>query len=173
METAEAQTLRPFFDESRWSAADKKRSLGIAYFEAAQAEKDPGLASIYKSKASSLLSESYDLGLRDPALEARLARLYFQIDHIKALPLAQSVLSYKDKDGWDRSTALFIVGWERLKRREFKDARQALRDLVTVRRYPHDWLLLADACKGLDDRAGFDEAMRMARKIQPRLSLPR
>ena len=82
-------SLRVFLDNPRLSALDKNRSLGLAYLEVGKEEKDPGRSAQYRSKGFELLAAAHAAGLPDPVLEAKLARLYFEQEHVKAMPLAQ------------------------------------------------------------------------------------
>src|SRR5207244_9283523 len=69
--------LRLFLDRAPLSEVDKQRSLGLAYLVLANAERDAEREAAYRSQAFQLLSGAYNAGLRDPTLEAPLARLYF------------------------------------------------------------------------------------------------
>lgn len=164
-----ARKLKPLMTYDLLGEADKKRSLGLAYLDLALEERQPALATDYKGRGFDLLSAVHVLGLRDPVLEAKLSRLYFERGQDESLPLAHSALASETLTGQDRCTALFVLASERLKRRQFHEARAAFRELVTLRRHPHDWLLLADCEKALGNRAAAVAALQAAVRIDPRL----
>jgi predicted CXXCH cytochrome family protein len=160
--------LRPFLDLSRLSDVDQKRSLGLGYLEAANRESDPARAA-FREQALGLLSEARAAGLRDPALDAALARLRFDLGLGEILPYAESALAQPGLAGQDRCNALFLRADAQAGAGQHEDAVAALRELTGLRRHALDWLLLADCEKALGDRAAADEAMAMAVRIDPRL----
>lgn len=161
--------LRPWRECARLSDADRQRSLGLAYLELSKVETERGQAAAYHAKAVQLMSAARATGLRDPVLEAKLARYYFQRGSGEAIGLAETALSHPDIAPAERCDAMLVLGVERLKRGRHQDALSTFRELVTLRRHPDDWLLTAECEKALGNRAAAEEAMRNALRINPRL----
>jgi len=162
-------SLKPFLDVSRLSAIDQKRSLGLGYLETANLERDPALADHYRRHALDTLMSVQKAGLRDPALEAGLARLHFDLRLNGVAEFARSALNYSEISAQDRCNALFQLADEHAKNREYRQAIPLLLELTTLRRHPFDWLMLADCRKNLDGPAAAIEALEQAVRINPRL----
>jgi predicted CXXCH cytochrome family protein len=161
--------LRPILDDAAFGAPDRKRSLGLAYLILARNEKQPAAAAHYRGQALELLSAVQAEGLPDPVLEANLARLLFEKGEPRALALAEQALAHPEITGLERCTALFVVAGECLRREQYGQALRALRELVTLRRHPDDWLLLAQCTSALGDEAAAVEALETAVRYNPRL----
>jgi hypothetical protein len=162
-------TLRLFFENTRLGALDAKRSLGLAYLELAMEKKSSGRGTYYRRQGFELLSEVHAAGLPDPIVRAKLARMHFELEQDQAMPLAQSALADETLTALERCAALFVLGAERLRHKRYDEARIAFRELVTLRRHPHDWLLLAQSERGLGNKIAFQEAHEMAARINPKL----
>ena len=162
-----AGELRAWRDNPRLSELDEQRGLGLGYVALSREEKRPAAAAAYHERGVRLLSGVRAAGLPAPAAEAALARLQFESQAPAALSLAELALSRPGVAAADRCTALFVVGAERLKRGQFADARATFRELTTLRRHPHDWLLLGECEKALGDRTAAAEAAARAARISP------
>lgn len=161
--------LKPIWDYPKLGEIDKKRSLGLAYLTLSKEEKGAGQSALYKGRGFELLSDVHRAGLRDGALEATLARMHFEQNGEQAMTLAESALKHERLNGLDRTTALFVLAAERLKRKRMEEARLDFRDLVTRRRHADDWLVLADCEKALGNQAAAVQALQSAARINPRL----
>jgi predicted CXXCH cytochrome family protein len=157
--------LKPYLDDSRFSEADKKRSLGLAYLNLAREEKQQDLTRHYQSLARQALSDEATAPLRDPLLT--LVRLRFEEDQDRVLGVAEGVLAFPDLSGADRCAGLFLVAAERLKRQQYNQALAALRQLVTLRRHPRDWVMLARCQEMLGNTEDCVDALEMAVRIKP------
>ncbi len=135
----------------------------------ARSESDAAKVAEYKERGFKLLSAVADAGLRDPTVDAKLARLLFEANRGSALAVAERTVGYPDVTPSDRSAALFVVGAERLRGGRPADALTAFRELVTLRRHPHDWLLTAECEKQLGHAAAAAAAVDAAARINPRL----
>ncbi|MCI0461437.1 MAG: hypothetical protein L0Z62_31185 [Gemmataceae bacterium] len=166
---APAGTLRPFLHYPHLGTVDSQRSLGLGYLNLAENEKNRQRALAYREEAFTLLSLVHRAGLREPMLETNLARQYFEREQEQALPLAESALADPGLTGRERCIALFVAGGERLKRNQFQQARVAFRELVTLRRHPDDWIVLADCEQALGHQAAAVAALETAVRIDPRL----
>lgn len=161
--------LRPMLDFPALGELDRKRSLGLAYLNLANESKRSAHADKYRAQALELLSEARDGGLVDPVLQIRLARLYFERNDERAVPLAERALASEDVVGAERCVALFVVAAEAFKKNQFEEARKYCRELVALRRHPDDWLLLSECEKSLGESAKSIDALVMAVRINPRL----
>jgi hypothetical protein len=161
--------LTPFFDLSWLSEGDRKRSLGLGYMEAAEAEKDATLKSGYQRRALDLLGEVKRAGMKDPAIEVALARIHAELGSDDAASFASSALEFPDLDGPARCNALSLVANDLVRGNNHAQALEPLRQLTKWRRHPIDWLLLADCEGNLGHAAAAEEAMQTAVRINPRL----
>jgi predicted CXXCH cytochrome family protein len=166
-ESPVAGTLTPFFDLSRWSEVDRQRSLGLGYMEAAHMAKRADLAEEYRVRALKLLTAVRDQGLRDPALDANLARLRFDLELDGVRPLAESALAGTPADPQDRCNALFLIADALAAEGKRKEAIPYLRELTTLRRHSTQMLLLADCERAAGD-PGHVATLETAVRIDPR-----
>jgi hypothetical protein len=162
-------TLRPFGDLSRLSAIDRGRSLGLAYFEAADRARDAGSRARYQERALGLLSDARAEGLRDGLVDASLARLHHESRLGDALSFAESALAHPDLAPQDRCNALYILAEGRAREGRHAEAITVLRQLTRLRRFPVDWLLLADEEGAVGNGTGSVAALETATRIDPRL----
>jgi hypothetical protein len=167
--TAGGEEPRPFLDLSGLGKVDRRRSLGLGYLEAANRAMDPIRVARFREEALGLLSGVREAGLRDPAVDAGLARLRFELRLGGADRPAADALADPAIAGQDRCTALFLLADEYATRGRHRDAIAALRELTSLRRHAADWLLLADCLGALGDQPGQEEALTAATRISPRL----
>ncbi len=161
--------LRPFLDLSRLTDADRKRSLGLGYLEAANREKEPALAADDRERALELMDDARAAGVRDAALDVGLARLLFDLGEGGVQRHAEEALTHPELAGQDRCTALFLLADAQSARGHHAKAATALRELTRLRRHSTDWLLLADCERALGNPAAADAALETAVRINPRL----
>lgn len=161
--------LKPFLDLSRYSKADQRRSLGLAYLTAAGTEKDPKQAVRFRNRALDFLSAMHETGLRDGKLEAGLARVRFELELGRTAPHAQLALGQPDLNGTARSESLFLLADELARQGNAREAAAAFHDLTKIRRASVDWVLLAECERSLGNRAAADESLQNAVRINPRL----
>jgi predicted CXXCH cytochrome family protein len=160
--------LRPFGDLSRLGDIDRKRSLGLGYLEVANREHDEARAASYREEALQLLSVVRNAGLRDPALDAGLARLHFDLRLAGASACAESALAQASLDGEDRCVALFLLADGQAEQGNHEEAIRTLRQLTRLRRHPEDWLRLAKYHAALGQEAVETEALEATVRINPR-----
>ncbi|MBM3970402.1 MAG: hypothetical protein FJ302_11140 [Planctomycetes bacterium] len=161
--------LRPFLMESWPSELDQQRTFGLAYLEAANRESQPDLADQYRQRALDLLTNARTTGLRDPMLDAALARLHFELEIPGTQSLAESTLSQKGLDGQDRSNALFLLADSHFQAGRWKEAVATLQQLTRLRRHHVDWLLLAECEQRMEHPEAVQLALLTATRINPRL----
>lgn len=161
--------LRPFFDVSKVSSVDQLRSLGLAYLETANRETESTLADQYRDRALTHLSQAHTLGMRDPMLDASLARLRFILDLGDYRSLAESVLDHEGIAGAERCDALFLIANAHASAGRYSEAVSALHQLTALRRQPVDWMMLADCERKFGNEAAHKAALLAAVRINPRL----
>jgi tetratricopeptide (TPR) repeat protein len=161
--------LRPFLDDSRQSAIDRKRSLGLGYLDQSTRTEDPSEVVYYQEQALKLMSEVRAAGLRDAVLDASLARVRSELGLPGVLKAAEQALTHPDLVGQDRCVVLYLFAYARAKEGQYQDAVTALRELTRLRRHQVDWLLLADCEEALGHSTAAAEALAMACRINPRL----
>jgi hypothetical protein len=164
-----AAALQSFFDLSRLDVVDQRRSLGLAYFQAADEEKDAATKAVYARRALDLMERAESAGLREGLLDASLAWLRFEMGLDGYVPFAERALHYPDLGAQERCNALFLLGADLAQQGRHADAAERLRRLTQLRRHPVDWLLLADCEAGLGHEDAALQAQETAARINPRL----
>ncbi len=84
------------------------------------------------------------------------------------VPLADAALAHPALDAQDRCAALFLKADALAAAGQHADAAAALRELVTLRRHPTDYLLLADCERALGRPAEVTAALAASARIDPR-----
>jgi Doubled CXXCH motif (Paired_CXXCH_1) len=161
--------LRPFLPTAGLSEIDVKRSLGLAYLEASNREKQAHHAQAYHSEALKRLTELQHAGLRDSAVDAALARLSFDLQRPDVSTHAERALAHADLAAQDRCNALFLIADAHDANGRPGDALPVLRELTTLRRHAVDYLLLAKCERAAGNDAAEHEALTTAVRINPRL----
>jgi hypothetical protein len=161
--------LKSFFDLSRLSEGDRRRSLGLGYLEVADRENDAAQKTGYQAQALELLSGVRKAGMRDPAVDVGLARLRSDMKAGEFLAYVESALEHPQLSGVDRCNALALLANDRAGRGRREEARRTLQQLIQLRRHAVDWLLLGDCEGALGNQAASEEAMATAVQINPRL----
>lgn len=165
-----AATLMPLTPQTHHGTIDQQRALGLAYLELARGAATPAQAATYRTRAQHILSQVRAAGLRDHLMEALLARALFDLKQGDPLALAEAALANSSLAGVERCAALYVVAAERATRKQYSEAIGALRELVQLRRHPHDWLLLAQCEDALGNRGSATQALQTAVAINPRLA---
>jgi len=173
--TVSSDSLHEFLDLSRFSAIDRKRSLGLAYLEAANREKDRRRSARYHEQARNLLLDVRSAGLRDPSVEVNLARIHFDAGVGDAcppdvLPFAQEALRIPSIGIQDRCMGLYFQAAGLAAERRHSEALGAVRELTRLRRHPADWLLVAECENALGREEAWIEALVMVTRIDPRMA---
>lgn len=165
-EAEERGELRPFLELTRLSDIDRRRSLGLGYLELANRAK--GEAAHYRERAMDYLVGVKKEGLRDPEVDASLARLFFDLGQDGIGALAESALDQAGLEGQTRCNALYLLADDHLRGGRPNQARGTLRELVRLRRHAMDWLLLARVERALDNPETEIEALAQVVRISPR-----
>jgi tetratricopeptide (TPR) repeat protein len=169
-QNTKAAVLQPLLEFPSLSELDKKRSLGLVYLNLAKLEPKSDIAATYRNRALGHLFAVHEAGLPDPVVDATLSRVLFERGDPQALTLAEKALAHPDLTGAERCTALFVMAGVHLKNNRYPQAKAALHELTTLRRFADDWLVLAECEKALGNRAGVVAALRSAVRINPRLT---
>ena len=161
--------LQSFFDLSGLGDIERDRSLGLAYFQVADDQKERDAKDRYARRATRLMERARSDGLRDSRLDASLAWLRFEMGTGAVLPLAESALLDPALGTHERCTAMFLISATQASQGNSAAAAERLRQLTRLRRHAIDWLLLADCEANLGHEAAATEARESAVRINPRL----
>jgi tetratricopeptide (TPR) repeat protein len=160
--------LVPFLALDGLSKADRERSFGMGYMEAAGRSADPGRADRFRRAALDRLTGLAGVGLRDPVVDVALARLRFELGLAGPGRPAAAALAEPGLAGMERCTALYVLAVDLARTGRNGEAVPLLRELVGLRRQPSDWLQLADCERALGNPDGEIEALASAARIDPR-----
>lgn len=160
--------LLPFLDLSRLGEIDRRRSLGLGYLEAASREHDRDRSLLYRNRAADLLTGVRAEGLRDPAVDANLARLHFELGWDGVMSLTDAALEHPGLVGNDRCNVLLLRADALVSQGRHAEALAVLRELVKLRRQTSDWLLMAECQRATGDQDGWAESLVTAVRISPR-----
>jgi tetratricopeptide (TPR) repeat protein len=167
--TGPVGTLRPFLPVSpRVGEIDRQRSLGLAYLEAGNREKDPQRAQVQLERGLHQLSAVRAAGLKDPAVEVGIARIRYDLGIGGVLEHADAALGMPGLVGQERCMALFFKGDDHAAAGRYAEALPVLRELTRLRRNHSEWLLIADCERELGNRQAMIAALEMAVRIEPR-----
>lgn len=170
--TAPAQragVLRPMFDPSHLSESERKRSLGLAYFEVAGNQTDPASRTHYQQQVLNLLLQARSSGGLDGTVDVLLARLRMQSGLPDAQRYVDSALADPELLGQDLCNALFLVADSQFQQKRYQDAIGTLERMNELRRNSVQWLLRAECEKALGNQAAQEQALLRAVSINPRL----
>ncbi len=165
--TSAPQKLVPMTDISHLSALDQDRGLGLAYVQVADLPEHFQHGQAYQNEARRILTDVRRRGLRDPAVDAALSRLYWQIDGRRTTEFAESVLATNSASPDDRATALFTLATTYFQQGDVAKATPLLEELVQKRRYADAWYALSLCRYELGDLPGSIAASHQASKISP------
>jgi predicted CXXCH cytochrome family protein len=158
--------LVPVEDNPHLAPADKNLELGLAYGLAAQ-KVDDSESELFRERARRLLIPLREAGLRDPQLSWALRVLTQSSNPAQARSLALEVLQAKDASAQCRADALWhMVNCYRQEKR-YEAAREALEELVGMRRLASDWRALGMAYLGLEEPEKAVTALKYALAIRP------
>jgi hypothetical protein len=160
--------LRPVLPLPALRQADRQRSLGLGYLETATRTRDPALARGNARQALELLAPARAGGMRDPLVDAGLARVHSLLN-LDVLPHADEALAHADLPGRERCAVTFDRAEALARQSRFAEALESLRELLTLRRNAADWLLLADCERAVGNAAESIAAFEGAVRINPRL----
>jgi predicted CXXCH cytochrome family protein len=158
--------LRPILDISGLGEIDRKRSLGLAYADWLELQRDLAKQQTCRTRAAALLSEVRAEGLRDPGVDVMLGRLTADAERLR--PFVDPVTP-ENATQQLRIPALSIYGEFLANQRRYAEAVPLLRQLVRLRRVSNDWQVLAYCERILGNTQQSVEALEMAVSIDTRL----
>jgi hypothetical protein len=136
-------TLIPLDDVAHLGKIEERRCLGLAYMELADRENNPTLHAAYQLRAVELLQEVVDAGVDDPDTWAALARVAWQHrDWDRAVEAATRAAAPNTSSG-ARVNGLIILADILDNHGHHADAELVARELLKLRRFSGDYLLLA------------------------------
>ena len=160
--------LEPFGDVSRHSAPDLRRSLGLAYLEAAAKQPNASAHHTYRARGAQLLQQVQAEGANDPDVASALARLHWEENDVeRAIAIAQAALRSPDLSTEGRVNALFVLGDSYARTGRPEQAIPVLEELTGLRRHSEDWLLLGLARRDRRELEKSLEALRKSAEIAP------
>lgn len=160
--------LVPLDDLSTLHKIDRERCLGLGYMDHANKEADVARSNFYARRAEQIFLHLREQGLRDPDVDSNLARIKLGSEKPdEARALAQSVLQNKDASPHARIEALDVTVAAAFELQDFRAARDALLQLVAVRRDADDWGRLAASHYQMGDKQAARDAARKAVTIAP------
>lgn len=166
-ESTQAQKLVPLADVSHLSQIDQDRGLGLAYVQVSDLPEHFRHADVYRAEARRILDDVRRRGLKDPAVDAALARLYWRINEKRTSELAADVLAEETANPEDRATALFTLATTHFQRGNVAQAVPLLEELVQLRRYADAWHALSLCHEELGDVPASIAASAQAARISP------
>jgi tetratricopeptide (TPR) repeat protein len=158
--------LAPLSDLSHLPQIERDRCLGLAYLEYSDRHKGLGVQH-YRRRAATLLESARRGGMRDAFVDAGLARLYWAESPQRAVELARAALEDDPLPHSERVNALFVLGIVGYNSRQWPPAKQALEELVLLRRHPVDWMLLGLCQEALGGESSAIQSLRRAAEINP------
>jgi len=165
-----AVPLAPVLDIAQLPEAHRRRNLGLAYLQRYVNFWQDARLDSYRQQADELLQDSYRRGLNDEAICAALATLAGQRGDLpNAEQFVQSVLHSKGAHSSERITVLNLLANSRFAERRFREAEEALDELIRLRREPRDWVLLARCREQQNNVAGAIAALEKVVEIDGRM----
>jgi Tetratricopeptide repeat/Cytochrome c554 and c-prime len=159
--------LVPIDDVSTLPLADRERSLGLAYLDAARKPEHAPYAGTFAYRARGLLEAVRAAGLRDGETAAALADLYLKSDPERSGDYARTALESKDLSPDCRADALIHLAGEEVKEHRYASAIPLLKELVLLRRNSEDWGLLGICYLLQDQPKEAVAALQQALTIRP------
>ncbi len=161
--------VEPVHDLSHFCAADRNRSLGVAYLQLAGTQSDPAVQEDFVRRGVRLVNEARAAGLEDAILDSALCRMTFGQDPRQVEQRARKTLADADLPALDRCDALFILADALVRQERYGEAVAVLKDLNTRRREARSWQLLATCHAALGHSAEAAHALERAVAINTRL----
>ena len=146
-----APELVPTDDVSRLPDIDRRRNLGLAYWQVAQEPRYARYAESFAEQARMLLDGVQAAGLRDGFAAAALADIYASRDPGRSQEHARQAVNAPDTPPSARAAALLRLAEAEVRAANPDAAVGMLEELVRLRRCSADWWLLG-SCRLLQDR---------------------
>lgn len=134
--------LVPTHNDSHLSAIDRKRNLGLAYFQAAANTLHTEYIEAFRDRAKDNLKSVHGAGLRDGAVSRALAELHWKEDLKVTRRYANDALESPGLSSEDQAICWMLLATCDFEERNYTSAIQRLEELVKRRRFAEDWRLL-------------------------------
>jgi hypothetical protein len=160
--------LVPLNELTDLTELQKLRCLGLAYYEYSHKQSDPAAAAHFRGEAIHLLKTVVASDITDGDVFAALSHYAWEAnDTTTAMEYAKRAITCKDLTPKARVNCLLIIGDCYLQARQSQNAVAPLTELVKLRRYSQDWLLLGIAqFQSGDEQSGLHSVLK-ATLIQP------
>ena len=159
--------LAPLDDVSHLPEVEQQRCLGLAFVRLSVQEADADLREAHRRRARKLLLDVRKQGVRDPLVDANLAKVLQQEQPRRAIDLANDALRYEELSSDARIDALVALHNAQLTLQQFAQAADSLSKLVAERRQSGDWFVLGICKYHQGDIDGALNAVREAAEIRP------
>jgi predicted CXXCH cytochrome family protein len=160
--------LVPLVEPANWPAAERQRSLGLAWLEFAEKSAAPATRDLLLSRSWLLLEAAYGEGVRDAPSVAALARLSWERGDLRrAQALAGEALRLSDSGSGSHTSARLVLAAVAREGGNAAASAAELEHVVADRRQSQDWLLLGECRFALGDFAGAVTALERAATIHP------
>ena len=159
--------LVPLDDVSWMPPLDQDRCLGLAYAQMLESPTQGAHAATYARWAVEILEDVQRRGLRDPEVDAALARLHFGRNPQRALECARRALEGESPSPDAEATALFTLGSTLFELNRSREAIPYLERVVKLRRHGGAWSLLSMAYAEQGDLGRAIETAERAIEISP------
>jgi hypothetical protein len=159
--------LIPIGDVAHLSEIDKKRNLGLAYFDVAGKPELRHLAPAFRDRARKYLEEVFAAGLRDGAASEALAEIYWPQADVRSGYYAKEALAVKELAPGLRAQAMAVVTDEFMRAGDVASAAKILERLTQQRRSPDDWIMLGRCYLQMQQTQKALEALQQAEAIRP------
>jgi tetratricopeptide (TPR) repeat protein len=160
--------LVPTDDVSRLPELERKRNLGLAYFEVTRNAQHSRYADVFSERARQFLEEVRSSGLREGATAEALAEIYYRNqNHARAGVFAREAVNAKDISPEARAIALNLLAASEIEDRNFEESIDLAEQLLRIRHSSHDRRLLGLGYLGLDKPDRALSPLREALAIRP------
>ncbi len=165
-----AVPLAPVLDVSHLPEAHRRRNLGLAYWQRYVNSWQDSRLDAYRQQADELLQGAFERGLADEPVCAALSSLAGERgDQVRTELLARAVLASEGARPPERVTALNVLAQSRFGQQQYRQAEEALNELVKLRREPRDWVLLARCRERQNNLVSAIAALEKVREIDARM----
>lgn len=167
--SGKAPELVPIEDAPQLVPLERRRNLGLAYFDAGR---NPvynryGYADAFRERARSLLEAVEAAGLHEPETAAALAELYGEKDRFRATVHARQALQAPDISAEARISSLLILADAAMHDHRFEEASRWLEQVAAQRRAANDWYFLGLCYLEQDQPERALPALRKSLAIRP------
>ncbi len=152
---------------SNVNALEELRNRGLGYLQYSDAAPELSLVMPLRGKALDLLRQVQQKKLKDPEVDAALARLLWRKDPQQMIRHAKTIIAAKDSSPEAFTTACFTLGATYYEMDRPAEALPWLERAVTLQPTADVWVMLSDCRNFLGDRTAALDAARRACELAP------